>query len=41
MGHPTVYPTEATVFNPEKASSGYTIYQVAGLGALLIDMSCG
>lgn len=39
MGHPTIYPTGATVYQPEKASSGYTIYQAADLGALLIDMN--
>lgn len=39
MGHPTIYPTGATVYLPEKAWSGYTIFQAADLGALLIDMS--
>ncbi|RCX20374.1 arylsulfotransferase ASST [Fontibacillus phaseoli] len=39
MGHPTIYPTGATVYKPEKAWSGYTIYQAADLGALLIDMN--
>lgn len=39
MGHPTIYPTGATVYNPDKAWSGYTIFQAADLGALLIDMS--
>ncbi|SHI78960.1 aryl-sulfate sulfotransferase [Parasporobacterium paucivorans] len=39
MGHPTVYPTGATIYNPQKAWSGYTLFQVGGLGALLIDMS--
>jgi hypothetical protein len=39
MGHPTIYPTGATVYNPDKAWSGYTIYQAAELGALLIDMN--
>ena len=39
MGHPTIYPTGATVYNPEKAWSGYTIYQAADQGALLIDMN--
>ncbi|MBA9085870.1 hypothetical protein FHR92_002337 [Fontibacillus solani] len=39
MGHPTIYPTGATVYNPDKAWSGYTIYQAADLGALLIDMN--
>ncbi len=39
MGHPTIYPTGATVYNPGKAWSGYTIYQAADHGALLIDMN--
>ncbi|WP_438448744.1 aryl-sulfate sulfotransferase [Gorillibacterium sp. sgz5001074] len=39
MGHPTIYPTGATVYRPEKAWSGYTIFQAAELGALLIDMN--
>ncbi len=39
MGHPTIYPTGATVYNPDKAWSGYTLYQAAELGALLIDMN--
>lgn len=38
MGHPTIYPTGTTVYKPEKAWSGYTIYQAAEVGALLIDM---
>lgn len=39
MGHPTIYPTGATVYNPEKAWSGYTIFQAYGKGAMLIDMN--
>lgn len=39
MGHPTIYPTGVTIYNPQKAYSGYTIYQAAGLGALLIDLN--
>jgi hypothetical protein len=39
MGYPTVYPTGVTVYNPEKSWSGYTLFQAAGVGALLIDMS--
>jgi len=39
MGHPTIYPTGATVYLPEKAWSGYTIFQAAQVGALLIDMN--
>jgi len=37
MGHPTIYPTGVTLYNPEKAWSGYTLFQAADLGALLID----
>lgn len=39
MGYPTIYPTGATLYNPKKAWSGYTIFQVKGLGALLINMN--
>lgn len=39
MGHPTIYPTGTTVYRPEQAWSGYTLYQAAELGALLIDMN--
>lgn len=39
MGHPTIYPTGATVYHPDKAWSGYTIFQAADVGALLIDMN--
>ena len=39
MGHPTIYPTGTTVYNPEKASNGYTIFQAAEYGAMLIDMN--
>ena len=39
MGHPTIYPTGATIYNPEKAWSGYTVFNLIGLGAMLIDMN--
>ncbi len=39
MGHPTIYPTGATIYNPEKCWSGYTIFPAAGQGAMLIDMN--
>ena len=39
MGHPTVYPTGTTLYNPEKAYSGYTIMPVKEHGAMLIDMN--
>lgn len=38
MGFPTIYPTGATLYDPDRAWSGYTLYQAPGLGALLIDM---
>jgi hypothetical protein len=39
MGYPSVYPTGVTLYNPEKSWRGYTIFQAAGVGALLIDMN--
>jgi len=39
MGHPTIYPTGVTIYNPKKAFSGYTIFQANEHGALLIDMN--
>lgn len=39
MGHPTIYPTGVTVYNPEKAWNGYTIFQAQELGAVLMDMN--
>ena len=39
MGHPTIYPTGVTVYDPAKAWSGYTVFPAADLGALLIDMN--
>ena len=39
MGLPTIHPTGTTVYNPEKAFNGYTIFQAAELGAMLINMN--
>lgn len=39
MGHPTIYPTGVTVYNPDKCCSGFTVMPVKELGALLIDMN--
>jgi hypothetical protein len=39
MGYPTVFPTGVTLYDPERAWRGYTLFQAAGVGALLIDMS--
>ena len=38
MGYPSVYPTGVTVYDPSRTWNGYTIFQAAGRGALLIDM---
>lgn len=27
MGHPSVYPTGATLYDPQRAWSGYTLFQ--------------
>ena len=35
MGHPTIYPTGVTLYNPEKAWNGYTIFPCPDRGALL------
>ena len=39
MGTPSVYPTGTTIYDPEKAWSGYTLMPVSGIGAILIDMN--
>lgn len=39
MGIPTIYPTGTTVYNPDKASNGYTVFPAQDYGALLIDMN--
>ena len=39
MGHPTIYPTGVTLYNPEKAWNGYTIFPCPDRGALLIGMN--
>jgi hypothetical protein len=39
MGHPSIYPTGVTLYEPEKAWGGYTLFQAPGHGALLIDMN--
>jgi hypothetical protein len=38
VGHPTIYPTGVTVYDADKAWSGYTVFPSAK-GALLIDMN--
>lgn len=39
MGLPTIHPTGTTIYNPEKAFNGYTVFQAAELGAMLINMN--
>ena len=39
MSYPSVYPTGATVYNPEKCFNGYTLIQANETGALLLDMN--
>jgi len=39
MGYPSVYPTGVTIYDPDQAWGGYTIFQAPGVGALLIDMN--
>ena len=39
MGHPTIHPTGVTLYNKDKAFSGYTLYQAHGVGAILIDLN--
>jgi Arylsulfotransferase (ASST) len=39
MGHPSVYPTGVTVYDPARAFGGYTLFQAPERGALLIDMN--
>ena len=39
MGTPSVYPMGTTIYNPEKAWSGYTLMPINGIGAVLIDMN--
>ena len=39
MGTPNFYPMGTTIYNPEKAWSGYTLLQSSDNGAVLIDMN--
>lgn len=39
MGHPTIYPTGVTIYNPEKCWNGLTIFQAQEVGAILMDMN--
>lgn len=39
MGLYSVYPMGTTIYNPEKAWSGYTLMQIQGIGAVVVDMN--
>ena len=39
MGCPTVFPTGVTVYKPEKCFNGYTLYDIEGVGVVLVDMN--
>lgn len=41
MAYPSVYPTGATIYNPEKCWNGYTIFPAKEIGAMLINMNGG
>ena len=41
MTYPSVYPTGATLYDPERCWNGYTVFQAKEVGALLIDMNGG
>ena len=39
MGRSLIYPTGTTVYDPEKAFSGYTVFPIKQYGVMLIDMN--
>jgi hypothetical protein len=39
MAYPSIYPTGATVYDPDQCWNGYTIFQAKEQGAALIDMN--
>lgn len=39
MTYPSIYPTGATIYNPEKCWGGYTVFQAKEVGAMVIDMN--
>lgn len=41
MTYPSVYPTGATLYDPDKAFNGYTVFQAKELGCLVVDMNGG
>ena len=38
MGYPSIYPTGVTIFDKDRAWSGYTLFPISK-GVLLIDMN--
>ena len=41
MTYPSVYPTGATIYDPDRCWNGYTIFPAKEVGAMLIDMNGG
>ena len=39
LAFPTVFPTGTTIYKPDKAWNGYTIFPAKGIGPVLIDMN--
>ncbi len=39
MGYPSVYPTGATIFEPDRCFNGYTVFPAHDVGATLVDMN--
>lgn len=39
MGQPFVHPTGVTIYDPEKAWSGYTVFHAPKLGTVVVDMN--
>ena len=41
MTYPSVYPTGATIYDPDRCWNGYTIFPAKEVGTMLIDMNGG
>lgn len=41
MGHPSIFPTGTTIYNPDKCFNGYTLIPANEFGAMLLDMNGG
>lgn len=39
MGYPTIFPTDTTVYDPERCWNGYTVFTAHNVGATVIDMN--